>query len=83
MDEAAPLNRYQLAELGSLLGVPARAAMLLALVDGTALAGSGLPLPNVAKLYGRSCLDWIERRMHPGGPLGVALTAAMLEAGWL
>ena len=44
---------------------------------------SGLPLPNVARLYGRSCLDWTERRMHLGGPLGVALTAAMLEAGWL
>jgi DNA-binding transcriptional ArsR family regulator len=201
MDEAAPLNRYQLAELGSLLAEPARAAMLLALVDGTArpagelaqaagitpatasahlrrlldggllalqaqgrhryygladervaamleslslarapalhalpakgdahlrrarccyrhlagalgvafcatllqrdwlhtgtrglqllptgvdaLVGSGLPLPNVARLYGRSCLDWTERRMHLGGPLGVALTAAMLEAGWL
>jgi hypothetical protein len=36
MDEAAPLNRYQLAELGSLLAEPARAAMLLALVDSTA-----------------------------------------------
>jgi len=32
---------------------------------------------------GRSCLDWTERRMHVGGPLGVSLTDAMLEAGWL
>lgn len=48
-----------------------------------ALIGSGLALPDTARLYGRSCLDWTERRMHLGGPLGVALTAAMIEAGWL
>ena len=201
MDDAAPLNRYQLAELGALLAEPARAAMLLALVDGTArpagelaqvagigaatasahlrrlldggllalqaqgrhryyrladehvaemleslslarapalhalpakgdaqlrrarccyrhlagalgvafcatllqrdwlqtgtrglslradgieaLAGGGLELADVSRLYGRSCLDWTERRMHLGGPLGVALTSAMFEAGWL
>jgi DNA-binding transcriptional ArsR family regulator len=201
MDDAAPLNRYQLAELGSLLAEPARAAMLLALADGTArpagelahlagitpatasahlrrlleggllalqvqgrhryyrladervgamleslsltrapapqalpakgdlqlrrarccyrhlagalgvafcatllqrewlhteshglclrpagveaLAHSGLTLDDVSRLYGRSCLDWTERRMHLGGPLGVALTTAMFEAGWL
>lgn len=201
MDDAAPLNRYQLAELGSLLAEPARAAMLLALADGTArpagelahlagitpatasahlrrllegdllalqvqgrhryyrladervgamleslsltrapapralpakadarlrrarccyrhlagalgvafcatllqrdwlqiescglclraegaeaLVASGLALDGVSRLYGRSCLDWTERRMHLGGPLGVALTTAMFEAGWL
>ncbi len=200
MDDAAPLNRYQLAELGSLLAEPARTAMLLALVDGTArpagelahvagitpatasahlrrlvdggllaacaqgrhryyrlandrvaamleslslarataprawptkadaqlrrarccyrhlagalgvafcatllrrdwlqtgsrglflrpdgaaaLTASGLELVD-APLYGRSCLDWTERRMHLGGPLGVMLTTAMLQAGWL
>ncbi|MHB1059421.1 MAG: metalloregulator ArsR/SmtB family transcription factor [Rhodanobacter sp.] len=201
MDDAAPLNRYQLAELGTLLAEPARAAMLLALADGTsrpagelaqaagitpatasahlrrlldggllalqaqgrhryyrladervaamleslalaraptlhampakgdaqlrrarccyrhlagalgvafcatllqrdwlqtgtrglslradgleALADSGLELADASRLYGRSCLDWTERRMHLGGPLGVALTSAMLQAGWL
>ncbi|WP_449426779.1 ArsR/SmtB family transcription factor [Rhodanobacter umsongensis] len=201
MNESAPLNRYQLAELGSLLAEPARAAMLLALTDGTsrpagelaraagitpatasahlhrlldggllalqvqgrhryyrladervaamleslalarapalhplpakgdaqlrrarccyrhlagalgvafcatllqrdwlqtetrglylrpagieALSSSGLPLADAPQLYGRSCLDWTERRMHLGGPLGVALTSAMFEAGWL
>jgi DNA-binding transcriptional ArsR family regulator len=201
MNDAAPLNRYQLAELGSLLAEPARAAMLLALTDGTArpagelaqaagisaatasahlhrlldggllalhaqgrhryyqladervaamleslalartpavralpakgdsqlrrarccyrhlagalgvafcgallqrdwlrtdtrglrllpqgaeaLAAGGLRLDDTSKLYGRSCLDWTERRMHLGGPLGVTLTAAMIEAGWL
>jgi DNA-binding transcriptional ArsR family regulator len=39
---------------------------------------AGLP-----SLRGRGCLDWTERRLHVGGPLGVALTGAMLEAGWL
>ncbi|WP_426701218.1 ArsR/SmtB family transcription factor [Rhodanobacter sp. Col0626] len=48
-----------------------------------ALAASGLSLADVSTLYGRSCLDWTERRMHLGGPLGVALTAAMFEARWL
>jgi hypothetical protein len=48
-----------------------------------ALAHSGLTLDDVSRLYGRSCLDWTERRMHLGGPLGVALTTAMFEAGWL
>jgi DNA-binding transcriptional ArsR family regulator len=203
MPAAAPLNRYQLAELGALLAEPARAAMLLALMDGSArpagelaraadvgaatasahlkrlleggllgvhvqgrhryyrladdevaawlesmalpraplpqrvvvadpalcrartcyrhLAGQlgvavctawldrgwlqsnsdGLRLLPVAvdallrtgwqsptterllSLRGRSCLDWTERRLHVGGPLGVALTDAMLDAGWL
>lgn len=51
-----------------------------------ALAAAGLQVPSNQvwlKLAGRSCLDWTERRMHVGGPLGVALTGAMLDAGWL
>lgn len=31
-----PINRFQLAELGALLAEPARAAILLALIDGAA-----------------------------------------------
>jgi DNA-binding transcriptional ArsR family regulator len=203
MNDASPLNRYQLAELGSLLAEPARAAILLALMDGTMrpageladIAGVGaatasahlkrlldggllglhqqgrhryyrlanddvaawleavaLPyatrapklaprdaglcrartcyrhlagqlgvalceawlqrgwlheksdglhlLPAAAdaltragwqaaatrrlpQLRGRGCLDWTERRLHLGGPLGVAVTSAMLDSGWL
>jgi DNA-binding transcriptional ArsR family regulator len=48
-----------------------------------ALGAAGLPVTNLLSLYGRVCVDWTERRMHLGGPLGVALTAAMFEAGWL
>jgi DNA-binding transcriptional ArsR family regulator len=204
MTEASPLNRYQLAELGALLSEPARAAILLALMDGTTrpagelarIAGvsaatasahlkrlleggllglheqgrhryfrlanddvaawlEAMALPHAARtvpaaaardpalcrartcyrhlagqlgvalceawlergwlhtgsdgmslvpvaadalvragwqaastqqllrLRGRGCLDWTERRLHLGGPLGVAITGAMLEAGWL
>lgn len=204
MNEASPLNRYQLAELGALLAEPARAAILLALMDGTmrpageladiagvsaatasahlkrlleggllslheqgrhryfrlanddvaawleamALPHAALAAPKTAPrdaalcrartcyrhlagqlgvalceawlqrgwlqaesdgmlllpaaadplmragwqegpieellhLRGRGCLDWTERRLHLGGPLGVAITSAMLEMGWL
>ncbi|MDO1528954.1 winged helix-turn-helix domain-containing protein [Fulvimonas sp. R45] len=38
---------------------------------------------NLPRLRGRGCLDWTERRLHVGGPLGVALTETMLDAGWL
>ena len=38
---------------------------------------------RLLRLRGRSCLDWTERRLHVGGPLGVALTDAMLDADWL
>lgn len=204
MNEASPLNRYQLAELGALLAEPARAAILLALMDGTMrpageladIAGvsaatasahlkrlldggllglheqgrhryyrlasddvaawlESMALPHATRavpnsvskdlalcrartcyrhlagqlgvalcdawlqrgwlraesegmcllpaaadalsqagwqptstqpllhLRGRGCLDWTERRLHLGGPLGVAITDAMLDAGWL
>lgn len=48
-----------------------------------ALCASGLDLTNVPRAWGRTCLDWTERRMHLGGALGVGLTGAMLGAGWL
>jgi DNA-binding transcriptional ArsR family regulator len=48
-----------------------------------ALVAAGLDASPLPQLYGRSCVDWTERRMHLGGPLGVALTASMLQAGWL
>jgi DNA-binding transcriptional ArsR family regulator len=204
MDDSASINRYQLAELGALLAEPARAAILLALMDGTARpagelaraagvgaatasvhlkrlleggllsvlvqgrhryyrladdevaallealalprqrmpifqpttadlalrrarscyshlagqlgvalcgnlldrgwlqsSGDGLRLQppgadaliaagldgdktqSLLHLRGRGCVDWTERRLHIGGPLGVALTAAMLDADWL
>lgn len=55
--------------------------------DGAhALVLAGLDTAVVQKLLplaGRSCLDWTERRLHLGGPLGVALTDSMIDAGWL
>ena len=41
------------------------------------------PAEKLLHLRGRSCLDWTERRIHLGGPLGVAITGAMIDAGWL
>ncbi len=43
------------------------------------LEGLGLEV----KKTGRACLDWTERRHHLAGPLGKALTAHLLERGWL
>jgi hypothetical protein len=34
-------------------------------------------------LAGVPCLDWTERRHHVGGALGVAITRAVLDRGWL
>jgi DNA-binding transcriptional ArsR family regulator len=51
-----------------------------------ALVAAGLDRSSVLALLplaGRSCLDWTERRLHIGGPLGVSLTGALLDAGWL
>jgi len=55
--------------------------------DGAhALVKAGLDAARVQALLplaGRGCLDWTERRLHLGGPLGVSLTDALLDAGWL
>jgi DNA-binding transcriptional ArsR family regulator len=61
-------------------GLRLRPACAHALIDAglDADAADGL-----LRLHGRSCVDWTERRLHVGGPLGVAMTAAMLDAGWL
>jgi DNA-binding transcriptional ArsR family regulator len=51
-----------------------------------ALMAAGLdaaPVQALLPLTGRSCLDWTERRLHIGGPLGVSLTDVLLDAGWL
>ncbi|HEV2540872.1 MAG TPA: helix-turn-helix transcriptional regulator [Frateuria sp.] len=60
--------------------------LMLAPAGAAALADAGLDpaaTRRLPDLRGRGCLDWTERRLHLGGPLGVALTGALLEAGWL
>ena len=58
--------------------------LLPSAVDALMEAGwQSLPTQRLLRLRGRGCLDWTERRLHVGGPLGVALTDAMLDAGWL
>ena len=68
MTEAASLNRYQLAELGALLAEPARAAMLLALMDGRAR-----PAGELARAAGVSAATASAhlKRLLDGGLLGV------------
>ncbi|WP_199099321.1 helix-turn-helix transcriptional regulator [Dyella sp. ASV21] len=51
-----------------------------------ALVEAGLDAVQIDALLplaGRGCLDWTERRLHLGGPLGVSLTDSLLAAGWL
>lgn len=43
----------------------------------------GARVEALLALAGRGCLDWTERRLHLGGPLGVSLTDTLLAAGWL
>jgi len=74
----------QLLERGHL--ATASDGLLLTPAGAVALLQAGLDREATLRLpalRGRGCLDWTERRLHVGGPLGVALTAAMVEAGWL
>jgi DNA-binding transcriptional ArsR family regulator len=57
--------------------------LLPAGAEALAAAGLGDAPDTLLRLHGRGCLDWTERRLHVGGPLGVAMTASMLDAGWL
>ena len=58
--------------------------LLLPAVDALLQTGwQSSSAEQLLRLRGRGCLDWTERRLHVGGPLGVALTDAMLGAGWL
>lgn len=68
MSSDAPLSRFQLAELGGLLAEPARAAILLALIDGSAR-----PATELATLAGVSAPTTSEhlRKLVEGGLLAV------------
>jgi hypothetical protein len=46
----------------------------------------GIKIENLRRSRRRlagECLDWTERRPHLNGALGAALTARMLELGWI
>jgi DNA-binding transcriptional ArsR family regulator len=62
MDMTSPMSRYQLAETGSLLADPARAAILLALIDGSARPATELALgagvaPATASVHLRKLVE--------------------------
>jgi DNA-binding transcriptional ArsR family regulator len=66
MPTAAPVTRFQLAEIGSLLADPARAAMLLALMDGSARPAG--ELAAVADIAASTASEHL-RRLCEGGLL--------------
>jgi DNA-binding transcriptional ArsR family regulator len=41
------------------------------------------PADAIARLPGRGCIDWTERRFHLAGPLGTQLTRRLIEVSWL
>ncbi|MDR3389987.1 MAG: helix-turn-helix domain-containing protein [Rudaea sp.] len=68
MNASAPVTRYQLAEIGALLADPSRAAILLALIDGSARPAGELGLlAGVAPATASAHL----RKLCDGGLLGV------------
>lgn len=68
MSHSAPVSRFQLAELGALLADPARAAVLLALLDGSTRPATELALlAGVAPATASAHL----RRLADGGLLAV------------
>jgi DNA-binding transcriptional ArsR family regulator len=66
MPTVAPVTRFQLAEIGSLLADPARAAMLLALMDGSARPAG--ELATVADIAASTASEHL-RRLCEGGLL--------------
>src|SRR5260221_526069 len=88
----------RIAATAALIGEPARAAMLAALMDGRALTaagarflgGIGIDLaPGSAgarrptRIFCRPCLDWSERRVHVAGLVGAAICSHVVQAGWV
>ncbi|WP_160147256.1 ArsR/SmtB family transcription factor [Thermomonospora echinospora] len=47
------------------------------------LVGLCVEVPEGGRRFAVACLDWTERRPHLGGALGAALTARLVELGWL
>lgn len=50
------------------------------------LAGFGVDVAGLRRsrrLFAGSCLDWTQRRPHLSGALGAAITARLLELGWI
>lgn len=42
-----------------------------------------LGFPPLARLTGKACLDWTERRHHIGGALGAAVFSRLLDLNWI
>src|SRR5260370_27071212 len=76
-------TRPLIAEIAALVGDPARATMLTALLDRRALTASELAYAaRITPQTARLCLDWTERRPRIGGAVGAALTKRYFDLGW-
>lgn len=67
-----------IAPVAALMADPARAAMLAALLGGSAVAEV-----RRSRRFAGACLDWTQRRRHLNGALGAAVTDRLLQLGWI
>src|SRR5260370_1360999 len=74
-----------IAEVAALVGDPARATMVSALLDSRALTASELPFVArpTPRRFRRLGLDWPERRPHIAGAVGAAITKRYFDRGWM
>ena len=64
----------------------AAAAYVVTEAGTSVLRGFGLDLPALRRSRRRfagPCLDWTQRRPHLNGSLGAAITARLLDLGWI
>jgi DNA-binding transcriptional ArsR family regulator len=47
------------------------------------LTGLGVDVPDGRRVFARTCVDWTQRRPHLAGALPAAITARLLQLGWL
>jgi DNA-binding transcriptional ArsR family regulator len=67
-------------------GTGAEAAYRVTSSGADVLAGFGVDVAKVRQTRRRfagACLDWTQRRPHLNGALGAAVTARLLEIGWI
>src|SRR5258708_7204226 len=79
-------NAPQMAEVAALVGDPARANILCALLGGRALTPTELALTAAGGKRPVFCPPWVgwtERRSHIGGAVGAALAKRCFELKWL
>jgi DNA-binding transcriptional ArsR family regulator len=65
---------------------PADASFTVSAAGAATLAEFGVEVAELSRgrrRFARECLDWTQRRPHLGGALGAAITARLLQRGWI